>query len=59
MLMGMPFLFVCTLLFMMVSYWAIGRAFTMAPRALSLLTFLYPVILVGENQILVTALMPL
>ncbi|KAJ6447531.1 hypothetical protein C8R45DRAFT_948483 [Mycena sanguinolenta] len=57
MLWGMPFLLVCTLLFMMVSYWVIG--FHHGTHVLfRLLTFL-PCDPVEENQILITALVHL
>ncbi|KAF7373722.1 ABC transporter domain-containing protein [Mycena sanguinolenta] len=58
-LVGMPFLFVCTLLFTLISYWAIGLHHG-APAFSRFLAFLYLAILVAESQILViAALMPI
>ncbi|KAJ7246166.1 P-loop containing nucleoside triphosphate hydrolase protein [Mycena haematopus] len=58
-LVGMPFLFVCTLLFTLISYWAIGLH-SGAPAFFRFLAFLYLAILVAESQMLViAALMPI
>ncbi|KAF7373135.1 ABC transporter domain-containing protein [Mycena sanguinolenta] len=58
-LVGMPFLFVCTLLFTLICYWGIGLHHG-APAFFRFLAFLYLAILVAESQMLVVAaLMPI
>ncbi|KAF8207443.1 P-loop containing nucleoside triphosphate hydrolase protein [Mycena galopus ATCC 62051] len=58
-LVGMPFLFVCTLLFTLISYWAIGLHHG-APAFFRFLAFLYLAILAAESQMLViAALLPI
>ncbi|KAJ6457693.1 P-loop containing nucleoside triphosphate hydrolase protein [Mycena sanguinolenta] len=58
-LVGMPFLFVCTLLFTLISYWAIGLHHG-GPAFFRFVAFLYLAILVAESQMLViAALMPI
>ncbi|KAF7344889.1 ABC transporter domain-containing protein [Mycena venus] len=58
-LITMPFLFVCTLLFTLISYWAIGLHHG-APAFFRFLAFLYLAILAAESQmIVIAALMPI
>ncbi|KAJ6488885.1 P-loop containing nucleoside triphosphate hydrolase protein [Mycena sanguinolenta] len=53
-LVNMPFLLICTLLFTLISYWAIGLH-TGAAAFFRFLAFLYLAILAAESQILVIA----
>ncbi|KAJ7055552.1 P-loop containing nucleoside triphosphate hydrolase protein [Mycena amicta] len=58
-LVNMPFLFLCTLLFSIISYWAIGLH-SGAPAFFRFLAFLYLAILAAESQVqIVAALMPI
>ncbi|KAK7022533.1 ABC transporter domain-containing protein [Favolaschia claudopus] len=58
-LVNMPFLFICTLLFTLICYWAIGLHGG-APAFFRFLAFLYLAILAAESQmIIVAALLPI